>query len=80
LAAGNLLLMFMSMGWDDVSELLSLTGLLFILHVIYESVEPRWNDIERGKLKNSEENLSQCHFPYHKYNMDWPGCEPGSQR
>jgi hypothetical protein len=39
--------MFMSMGRDYVSELLPLTGLLFILQVIYEHAEPWWNDIDR---------------------------------
>jgi hypothetical protein len=36
-------------------------GLLLIPQVIYESGEPRWNDIDKGKQKNSERNLSQCH-------------------
>jgi hypothetical protein len=27
-------------------------------------------NIERRKAKNSEKNLSQCHFVYHKYHMD----------
>jgi hypothetical protein len=35
-------------------------GLLSILQVIYEYGDPRWND--RGKPKNSEKNLCQCHF------------------
>jgi hypothetical protein len=33
--------------------------------------ERRWNDIDRGKPKNSEKNLSQCHFIRHKSYMDW---------
>jgi hypothetical protein len=36
----------------------------------YEFGERRWNDIDRGKPKNSEKNLSQCHFVHHKSNMD----------
>jgi hypothetical protein len=34
--------------------------------MIYEHGEPWWNDIDRGKLKNFEKNLSQCHFIHHR--------------
>jgi hypothetical protein len=34
-----------------------------------------WNDTGRGKLKNSEENLSHCHI-VHKFHIDWPGFNP----
>jgi hypothetical protein len=44
--------------------------LLFIPQMIYEYGGPRWNDIDRRKLKNLERNLSQCHFVHHKSNMD----------
>jgi hypothetical protein len=46
----------------------------------YEFGERRWNDIDRGKPKNSEKNLSQCHFVNHKSHTDWPGREPGPPR
>jgi hypothetical protein len=41
-------------------------------------MEHRWNEIDRGKLKNSGKNLSQYHFVHHKSHMDCPGIEPGS--
>jgi hypothetical protein len=33
---------------------------------------PRWNDIYRGKQKDSEKNLSQCHFVYHRRRGERP--------
>jgi hypothetical protein len=68
------------MGCDYVSELLPLTDTLFIPKMIYEYGERRWNDTDRGKTKNSEKNLSQCHFVHHKYHKDWPKREPGTPR
>jgi hypothetical protein len=44
---------------------------------LWVSMEQQWNDIDRGKLKDSEKNLSQCHSVHHKSHMDWLGCEPG---
>jgi hypothetical protein len=32
----------------------------------YEYGQPWWNDIDRGKLKYLERNLSHCHFVHHK--------------
>jgi hypothetical protein len=36
--------------------------------------------IDRVKLKNSEKNLTQCHFVHCKSHMDWPGREHGPLR
>jgi hypothetical protein len=33
---------------------------MFITQMIYEKVEPRWNDTDRGEAKESEKDLSQC--------------------
>jgi hypothetical protein len=35
-------------------------------------LEPRWNDIDRAKPKNSEKTLPDCHFVNHKSRL---GCE-----
>jgi hypothetical protein len=60
----------MSMGRDYVSELRPPTGLLFIPQIIYEYEQPRWNDTDRGKPKNSEETLPQYQFVHYKSHMD----------
>jgi hypothetical protein len=62
---------------ETVSEMRPSTGLMFIPQIIYEYGEIRWKGIDRGKPKNSERNLSQCHFVHDKSNMDWPGCQLG---
>jgi hypothetical protein len=63
------------MGWEYVSELLPLKGILLIPQMIWVG-ERRWNDTDRGKSKNSEKDLSQYHFVHHKFHMDWHGREP----
>jgi hypothetical protein len=51
-----------------------LVTLAYYTFPTYEFGDRRWNDIDRGKPKNSEKNLSQCHFVHHKSNM---GTNPG---
>jgi hypothetical protein len=60
---------------DNVSELLSPTGLLFTppegIWIWATTVEWYW----QGKPKNSENTLSQRHFIHHKSHMDLNGRE-----
>jgi hypothetical protein len=49
----GLFMLFMLMGWDNVSELQPPTGLLFFPQVMYEHGEPWWNDPDSWKPKNS---------------------------
>jgi hypothetical protein len=46
-------------------------------YVLFLVMEHWWNEIDRGKPKYSEKNLSQCHSVRHKSHMDCPGIEPG---
>jgi hypothetical protein len=39
------------------------------------NMEQRWNDIDRGKPKDSEKNRSQCHFVHQKFHIDCPDSE-----
>jgi hypothetical protein len=59
-------MLFMFMKGDYVSELWPPMDLLFISQLIHMSIEPQWNDSDRGQPKNSGKNLFQCHFVYRK--------------
>jgi hypothetical protein len=47
----SILLLFMSMGWDCVSELRPPTGIFFIIQMIYQYGQPQWNDIDSENKK-----------------------------
>jgi hypothetical protein len=42
-----------------------------------EMWSPWWNDSDRGKPKDSDQNLSQCHFIHHKSHSIDLGASPG---
>jgi hypothetical protein len=44
------------------------------------SKEHWWNDTDKGKLKYSDKNPSQCHAVHHKSHMAWLGIQPGPPR
>jgi len=54
----RLLLLFMWMGRDYVFELGPPAGLLFTPKAIYESGDPWWNEVDRGKLLTRPSELS----------------------
>jgi hypothetical protein len=70
-------LLFMSMGWDYVSELRPPTGLLFTPHphMVYEYVATvEWYG--QAKPKISERNKSLCHSFHHKPTYNYSGANP----
>jgi hypothetical protein len=74
------LVVVMSMGSYYVSELRPPAGLSFVPQTIHDYGDPRWNDIDRGKPKNSERTCSSATSPTTKPHMDWPGREFLPQR
>jgi hypothetical protein len=63
--------------WDYVSvELLPTKGPLSNLQdCTWMNIEHKWNDNDRKKPNNLEENLSQCHTVHHISHKDCPGTE-----
>jgi hypothetical protein len=47
---------------------------------LFQVMEHRWKETDRGKPKYSGKNLSQCHFVHHKSHMDRPWIDPGPPR
>jgi hypothetical protein len=44
------------------------------IHIAHPLRGDLWcNDTDRGKQKNSEKNLFQCHFVHYKSHTHWPG-------
>jgi hypothetical protein len=37
---------------------------------LFQVMEHRWSETDRGKPKYSRKNLSHCHFAHHKSHMD----------
>jgi hypothetical protein len=72
-------LLFVSMGPDYVSELRPPTGLVHP-QVTYEYGELQRKIFLGKKPKNSEINLSKCHFVHHKLHTDRTESEPGPPR
>jgi hypothetical protein len=59
-----------------VSELLPLMGIFFFIpRMIYEYGERRWNDIDRGRPKDSEKTLSTTN-----HTLIDPAAKPGLHR
>jgi hypothetical protein len=76
-----LLFLFMSMGWEYVSELRPRAGLLFPPPpppMIYEYAELRWNDIDR---ENGRTRTEICSSVIVSTNLKWmdQDANPGSR-
>jgi uncharacterized membrane protein len=44
--------------------------IVVVVVVLFLVMEHHWNEIDRGRPKCSEKNLSQRHFSHHKSHMD----------
>jgi hypothetical protein len=42
----------------------------YYFFVLFQVMEHRWNDIDKGEPKYSGKNLSQYHFVHHKSHVD----------
>jgi hypothetical protein len=50
-------------------KMMMMMMMMMIIFVLFLVMEYRWNEIGRGKPKNSGKNLSQCNFVHHKSHM-----------
>jgi hypothetical protein len=60
----------LSFGRISLSESLSSNAWPQVILYKTSNIMRNLHDIERGKPKNSEKNLSQCHFVQHNFHMD----------
>jgi hypothetical protein len=54
--------------------------IIIIIIILFLVLEQWWNEIDRGRLKYSQENLSQRHCVHHKSHVGSPGTESGPPR
>jgi hypothetical protein len=70
------LFMFMSMGWDYVSDLRPPTGTFFVPQVTYEYGEPRWNDTDKGNRRNLRKTCPNTTLSTASITLTDPGANP----